>query len=224
MTDLPPEVWHTVNIDFCGPFPGGEYLLVVIDAYSRFSEVEIVSSTSSKVTIPKLERIFATHGLSQFVKSDNGPPFPGHEFYQFMKELGATHKPSSPLRPQGNAEVERFMQPLEKAIRTANLEGKDWKRAIFKFLLNYRATPHFTTGHSPATLLFNRNIRTKLPHPVKENKSNFHQELKEKDSIAKAKMKDRADEKSRAKNSEIVVGDTVLVRQTKAKQTVKLTI
>eukprot|EP00112_Aurelia_sp_Birch-Aquarium-sp1_P007113 Seg1776.5 transcript_id=Seg1776.5/GoldUCD/mRNA.D3Y31 product="hypothetical protein" protein_id=Seg1776.5/GoldUCD/D3Y31 len=28
-------------------------------------------------------------------------------------------------------------------------------------------------------------------------------------------MKDRADEKSRAKNSEIVVGDTILVRQTK---------
>ena len=215
MTDLPPEVWHTVNIDFCGPFPGGEYLLVVIDAYSRFPEVEIVSSTSSKVTIPKLERIFATHGLPQFVKSDNGPPFPGHEFYQFMKELGATHKPSSPLWPQGNAEVERFMQPLEKAIRTANLEGQDWKRAIFKFLLNYRATPHSTTGHSPATLLFNRNIRTKLPHPVKENKSNMHQKLKEKDSKAKAKMKDHADEKSRAKTSAIVVGDIVLVRQSK---------
>ena len=109
MTDLPPEVWHTVNIDFCGPFPGGEYLLVVIDAYSRFPEVEIVSSTSSKVTIPKLERIFATHGLPQFVMSDNGPLFPGQEFHQFMKELGATHKPSSPLWPQGNAEVERFM-------------------------------------------------------------------------------------------------------------------
>ena len=215
MADLPPEVWHTVNIDFCGRFTGGEYLLVVIDAYSRFPEVEIVSATSSKITIPKLERIFATHGLPQFVKSDNGPPFPGQEFYQFMKELGAKHRPSSPLWPQGNAEVERFMQPLEKAIRTANIEGKDWKRAIFKFLLIYRATPHSTTGHSPATLLFNRNIRTKLPHPVRENNSNIHQQLKQKDSIAKAKIKTHADEKSRAKSSEIVVGDIVLVRQTK---------
>ena len=28
MSPLPPEPWHTVHIDFCGPFPTGEYLLV----------------------------------------------------------------------------------------------------------------------------------------------------------------------------------------------------
>ena len=45
MTSLPPAPWHMVNIDFCGPFPTGEYLLVLIDAYSRFPEVDIVHST-----------------------------------------------------------------------------------------------------------------------------------------------------------------------------------
>ena len=54
MSVLPPEPWHTLNIDFCAPFPTGEYLLVVIDAYSRFPEVEIVTSTSARATIPKL--------------------------------------------------------------------------------------------------------------------------------------------------------------------------
>ena len=60
MSVLPPEPWHTVHIDYCGPFPTGEYLLVVIDAYSRFPEVEIVNSTATKGT---LDRIFATHGI-----------------------------------------------------------------------------------------------------------------------------------------------------------------
>ena len=45
------------------------------------------------------------------------------QFYHFMKELGAKHTTSSPYWPQGNAEVERFMQPLAKAIKTAHLEG-----------------------------------------------------------------------------------------------------
>lgn len=75
MNELPPEPWHTIHLDFCGPFPTGEYVLVAIDAYSRFPEVDIIHSTSAKATIVKLERIFATHGLPQTIKSDNGPPF-----------------------------------------------------------------------------------------------------------------------------------------------------
>ena len=63
MTPLPPKPWHTLNMDFCGPLPTGEYLFVIIDAYSRFPEVEIVHSTSAKAIIPKLDRIFSTHGL-----------------------------------------------------------------------------------------------------------------------------------------------------------------
>ena len=58
MTTLPQKPWHTVNIDFCGPFPTGEYLLVIVDAYSLFSQVKIVISTAGKGTIEKLDRIF----------------------------------------------------------------------------------------------------------------------------------------------------------------------
>ena len=75
MSELPPEPWHTVHVDFCGPFPIGEYLLVAIDVYSRFPVVEIVQTTSAKSTIVKLENIFCTHGIPRILKSDNGPSF-----------------------------------------------------------------------------------------------------------------------------------------------------
>ena len=52
MSTLPPAPWHTVHVDFCGPFPTGEYLFVVIDAYSRFPEVD---STAAKTILPKLD-------------------------------------------------------------------------------------------------------------------------------------------------------------------------
>lgn len=177
MNTLPPSPWHTVHIDFCGPFPDGQYLLVVIDAYSKFPEVELVNSTSASATLPKLERIFATHGIPHFVRTDNGPPFPGREFYSFMNEIGAKHRPSIPLSPQGNGQVENFMKPLEKSIRTAVAENKNWKRAIFKFLMNYRATPHSTTGKSPSQLLFNRQICTKLPEVFPEINKNIDENL-----------------------------------------------
>ena len=188
MTTLPPRPWHMVKIDFCGPFPGGAYLLVVIDAYSRFPEVEIVSSTSAQSTILKLKRIFATHGIPKVLKSDNGPPFQSHAFHQFLKEHGIKHKPSSPLWPQGNGEAENLMKPLVKAVKSAHHDNKDWKMEIFNFLLNYRATPNATTGKSPADLLYNRTIRTKLPQFTAENTTSVHQEVKERDTRMKKKM------------------------------------
>ncbi|CAB3998121.1 uncharacterized protein K02A2.6-like, partial [Paramuricea clavata] len=216
MTTLPPQPWHTVNIDFCGPFLGGSYLLVIIDAYSRFPEVEIVSSTSAKSTILKLERIFATHDIPKVLKSDNGPPFQSHEFSLYLKELGIKHKPSSPLWPQGNGQAENFMKPLVKAVKSAHHENKDWKREMFKFLLNYRATPHSTTGKSPSELLYNRKIQTKLPQVTVENDSSLHQEVKERDERLKKNQKEYADSKRRVKCADIKKSDLVLVRQPKA--------
>ena len=75
MTQMPKTQWEVLNIDFYVLLPTGEYLLVVTDRYSRFPEVEIVSSTKASVVIPKLDRIFAVHGIPAIVRSDNGSPF-----------------------------------------------------------------------------------------------------------------------------------------------------
>ena len=87
-TELPPAPWHTVNADFFGPVPSGEYLLSVIDTYSRYPEVEIVKSTTAGSTIPKLDRIFGTHGIPVKFICDNGPPFNGIEIEEYMKTWG----------------------------------------------------------------------------------------------------------------------------------------
>ena len=114
MNDLLREPWHTIHLDLCGPFPTGEYVLVAIDAYSRFPEVEVIHSTSAKATILKLERIFSTHGLPEIIKSDNGPPFTSTEFKTYMQEKGIQHQRITPLWPQANSEAEDFMKPMKK--------------------------------------------------------------------------------------------------------------
>ena len=214
MSPLPPEPWHTVHMDFCGPFPTGEYLFVVIDAYSRFPEVEIVHSTSASAIIPKMDRIFSTHGIPVTIKSDNGPPFSSEEIKRYMEENGINHCRITPLWPQANSEAENFMKPLTKALRSAHTEGKTWKKHLHKFLLNYRTTPHCTTKFAPAELLFNRRVRNKLPQLTSSSQSK-RQEVSKNDDKAKTKMKVYADAKSRAKPSEIAISDLVLVRQRK---------
>ena len=62
-------------------------------------------------------------------------------------------------------------------------------------------------------MLFNRDIRTKLPNIYTNTNSVKHRQLEKTDSAAKAKMKTYADNKHKAKPSNIAIGDTVLVRQ-----------
>ena len=139
------------------------HLLVFIDRYSRFPEVEIVKSTRAAIVIPKLYRIFSVHGIPKIVMSGTGPPFSSVEFARYATTLGFTHQFSAPYWPQANGEVERFHQCLEKAIQIAVLEGKVWKQELQRYLFQYRVTPHSITSVAPCELLFNRKLRGKLP-------------------------------------------------------------
>ena len=47
MTPLPKAPWKQVATDFVGPFPTGEYLLVIIDEFSPFLDVEILTTISA---------------------------------------------------------------------------------------------------------------------------------------------------------------------------------
>ena len=92
--------------------------------------------------------------------------------------------------------VESFNWTVEKAIRTAHVEGKDWKKTQDTFLLNYLATPHATTGVSPTKLLFGREIRTKLPEVSTLEENAVLDGALSRDRTQKAKMKQHSDGKN----------------------------
>ena len=78
-------------------------------------------------------------------------------------------------------------------------------------LRNYRSTPHSSTGIAPATALFNRPMRNKLPEvPQPINNST---DIAQGDHEAKIKMKAYADSKANVKPWNISVGDTVVVKR-----------
>jgi len=55
--------------------------------------------------------------------------------------------------PRGNGLAENFMIMLRKVAHVAIVKNCE---EVQKYLLNYRAMPHSSTGKSPAKLLFNR--------------------------------------------------------------------
>ena len=124
MTELPHGPWVSLSADYLGPLPSSEYLLMMIDNYSRFPVVEVVSSTAADMAIRAFDRTFALMGGITDLKTDNGSPFQSQQFADFAKSLGFTHHKITQLFPSANGFGERFMRCLNKALQGATLNTK----------------------------------------------------------------------------------------------------
>ena len=161
--EWPTKPWARLHIDHAGPFHG-KLFLIIVDAHSKWIDVQIVNSTSAESTISKLRPIFATHGLPEQVVSDNGSGFASMEFKKFLSDNGIQQIFTAPYHPSSNGLAEKAVQTFKNAVN--KLEGPMDVR-ITQFLFKYRITPQSTTGLSPAQLLMGRRLRTHLDllHP-----------------------------------------------------------
>ena len=163
-TELSAGPWQCTSADFMTPsLPSGDHLLVVVDYYSRYMEIEDLRFTTANKVIASLRKIFLTHGLPVSITTDNEALFISEEFCKFVEEKRIEHRRVTPLWPQANGEVERQNRSLLKRIKIAQIEKRNWKEELGSFLIMYRTTPHSTTGVSPAELLFFRKLRTRIP-------------------------------------------------------------
>ena len=145
--------------------------------------------------------IFCTHGLPQSLKTDDGPEFTSEEFGAFLETNGIQHRTSKSLCPQANGEEER--QSLLKTLMIAHAEKKNLKVEMRKFLTAYRTTPHSSTGVSPAKLLFNREIRSKIPELTKN--AYIDSETRDRDAEMKQRRTDYADERRGAQENSLAI-------------------
>ena len=158
--EWPSSPWQRIHIDFAGPFLGCMFLIVV-DAHSRWLEIEKMNTTTSAKTIEKLQNLFARYGVPAQLVSDNGPQFKSEEFQLFLKRNGIKHITSAPYHPASNGLAERCVQSFKSAMKSET-EVKPLNIKLAKFLLAYRNTPHSTTGEPPSQLFLGRRLRTRL--------------------------------------------------------------
>lgn len=210
--ELPSEPWQHLAIDYLGPLPSGHHLLVIVDYYSRYVEIEVMGTqTDSLLTIARLRPIFARFGLPLSITADNGGQFISEEFKTYCGNNNIKLISTIPYWPQQNGEVERQNRSIVKRLKISQNTNRNWQEDLQDFLLMYRSTPHSTTLKTPAELLFGRNIRDKLPSihlPIERN-----EEVADRDKEKKEKEREYGNAKRCAKEIEIQQGDEVLVKR-----------
>ena len=126
------------------------------------------------------------------------------------------HHITTPEDIQANGFAEAFVKIMVKLLHTAVVERRDPRKMVISYLMAYRATPHKVTGRSPAELLFNRKIMTKLPGLRVQQNGELDREVREKHQKEKLKQDTYADKKRKAQIKVVRPGDRVMVQQKKS--------
>ena len=89
--------------------------------------------------------------------SDNGTQFTALEFEEFCRLNGIVHTKVAPYHPSSNGLAERAVRVFMRKQTGGSISDQ-----LSRLLLQYRITPHSTTGLSPAELLIGRKLLSRL--------------------------------------------------------------
>ena len=162
---IPDSPWEKVGIDVFHLY--GKHYVIVVDYTSKYFDISQMKDCHSSTVVTHTKQIFSKFGIPKEDYSDNGPEFYAVDYKDFSKQWDFYHNTSIAEYPQSNGCVERMIQTVKKTLKKSLRSGDD----PYLALLSLRTTPLHDKASAPATILFNRKIRTTLPSMHQTNMS-----------------------------------------------------
>ncbi|KRX76459.1 Uncharacterized protein T06_2529 [Trichinella sp. T6] len=164
-----------------------------IDAYSKWSEVEMMKTITKEALFKKLREWFVRYGIPATIVTDNGPAFESQEFKDFCGQNGIKHIPTSPYHLKTNGPAGRFIRAFIRRMCSSKID---------EVKISGENTPYKATGQFPAELQVGKGLPTLL------DRTKPHLSIKRDIEIWKQKMyQDR-----KSKSREFRIGEEVCVR------------
>ena len=134
-SEVPRAPFDRLVIDYVGKFPrsrdGNQYVLVAVDAFTKFVWLFPVREATSRVTIDCLKRIFAVVDFPRILVSANASYFVSHQFRRLCFEIGIKNFATFPYHPQASV-AKRFNSSLPSAlIAYHSADHSSWDQNLY---------------------------------------------------------------------------------------------
>ena len=149
-----------ISLDLVGPFKNQQYILTVIDHFSRFLVLYPLRTISSSNIVESLFDYITVHGRPSQILTDLGSQFTSNIFQQFTNTYGIKLMHTTVSHPQANSISERINSHIKSTIIALQQEGHNFYNAIKIHQMLYNSSVHSSTKFSPNYIHFGREIST----------------------------------------------------------------
>lgn len=123
-----PVPFHTIHIDHVGPFETSrkhnKFLLVLVDAFTKFTIIEPVKSQKTSYVVKILTNLIYLFGVPTRIISDRGTAFTSQTFRMFCTNYSIKHVLNAVATPRANGQCERYNKTIVQALATTTA-GRD---------------------------------------------------------------------------------------------------
>ena len=109
-------IFDTLNVDYIGPFPDKGYILVIIDTFTRWTELFWCVDADAKSAADCLLAHFGRFGSPNMIRSDRGSHFANKLIKEFLDLCGTPHNFTLAYSKQENAIVERDNKEMNRHL------------------------------------------------------------------------------------------------------------
>ena len=149
-----------LNVDTIGPLPigthGHQYILVVIDTFTRFVELYPTRGVSGREAAEALLQHIGRWGCPSIISTDGGTQFQNKDVQDMLEVMDVQHDITVPYSKEENAIVERANREVMRHLRAIMWDRRvkeQWAVCVPLVQRIINAKVHESTGVAPMMLI-----------------------------------------------------------------------